>query len=76
MDPKDLKLQKSGMRCIDVDESEKAISVIVPEGWDLHVMPSDSGQELRERVVPFGKLITPERVRPAPTHEILGKVPL
>lgn len=65
MNPKDLKLQ-NGIECIDVDEEEKVIGIIVPEGWKIHAMPTDSGQELRMRQAAFGHLIEPERVRPAP----------
>lgn len=45
MKPEDLKL-KSGIRCIDVDEEARLVSVIVPEGWTVFVMTSDSGQRL------------------------------
>ena len=75
MNPKDLRL-RNGMTCIDVDEADKTISVIVPEGWKVFAWPSDSGQRVRveeHRLQhaatgdPSAVTVRPHRVDPKPT---------
>jgi hypothetical protein len=43
MMPNDLQL-KNGMRCIQIDKESRSINIIVPEGWRLNAIASDSGQ--------------------------------
>ncbi|MHB8107734.1 MAG: hypothetical protein ACYDH4_09970 [Candidatus Cryosericum sp.] len=80
MNPGDLKLS-NGIACITIDGDEKRISVIVPEGWKLAVMTTDSGQTLDivrggasgapEEARSFAA-ITPRRIVPAPTIKFAG----
>jgi hypothetical protein len=53
VNPSDLRLP-NGMPCIDVDEADRRIGVIVPEGWKLVAMTPHSGQELttEPRILP------------------------
>jgi hypothetical protein len=45
MNPADLKLP-NGIPCISVDEKERRISIIVPDGYEVMAITPDSGQEL------------------------------
>jgi hypothetical protein len=72
VNPNDLKL-RNGMRCIDVNDVEKSVNVIVPEGWQVTVMTTDSGQKLnitpkatKYRSYPSFCVLKPERVESAP----------
>lgn len=80
MNPSDLKL-RSGIPCLSVDEEAHSIGVIVPEGWSVLVMTSDSGQVLRaepkaterQKAIspwPGALLIRPTRAEPAPTFGV------
>lgn len=73
MKPEDLKLKMSGIQCIHVDENEKVVGIIVPEGWAVHVLPSDSGQVLDRTDLQMGCFLKPRRVRAAPTLENVPK---
>ena len=62
----DLKLS-NGIECIRVDEKEKVIDLIVPEGWTVFAIPTDSGQNLVSMKVGLGIELRPHRMTAAPT---------
>lgn len=72
----DLRLQ-NGLKCIDVDDVDKTINIIVPEDWKVTILATDSGQELnvelkstaREGSPKSFAMIRPKRVESAPTFE-------